>query len=109
MSFVSDRGSNFVKALRQFSAVWCLAHRLNNVLKLCFFTTATKAEKTKAIEDEQSSDESDDEFGFLVTADCLTDLPKKALYVIRVVMECKALVKYVKKVRLFLVSFVRLQ
>ncbi|CAF3998528.1 unnamed protein product, partial [Rotaria sp. Silwood1] len=92
--FVSDRGSNFVKALTHFFVIWCFAHRLNNVLKLCFFTAATKEEKRKAMDNTQLSDDSDEDFDLVIKSDCVQDLPKKALYVLKVVFECKALVKY---------------
>ena len=49
-----------------------------------------------------SSDDSDEDFDSVVTSHFVQDLPKKALYVLKVVFECKALVKYVKKVSLSL-------
>lgn len=99
---MSDRGSNFVKALKNFFVIWCFAHRLNNVLKLCFFTAATKEDKRKAMDNMQLSDDSDEDFDSVIKSECVQDLPKKALYVLKVVFECKALVKYVKKVSLSL-------
>lgn len=50
----------------------------------------------------QLSDDSDDDFDSVINSGCVQDLPKKALYVLKVVYECKALVKYVKKVSLSL-------
>jgi hypothetical protein len=48
----------------------------------------------------ESSDDSDEDFDSVINSECVQDLPKKALYVLKVVFECKALVKYVKKVSL---------
>lgn len=36
ITFVTDRGSNFLKAFRLHKALYCVAHRLNNILKRCF-------------------------------------------------------------------------
>jgi hypothetical protein len=70
------------------------------VLKLCFFTAETKEDKQKVMDNIQLSDDSDDDFDSIINSGCVQDLPKKVLYVLKVIYECKALVKYVKKVRL---------
>ena len=67
-----------------------------------FFTAARKEDKRKAMDNILSSDDSDEDFDSVVTSHFVQDLPKKALYVLKVVFECKALVKYVKKVSLSL-------
>ena len=51
------------------------------------------------------SDDSDEDDDPNIDPDCLQDLPKKALYVLKVILECKALVKYVKKVSSSLLYF----
>lgn len=47
ITFVTDRGSNFVCALRQFKVLHCVAHRLNNVLKRAFYQQPKKKKKEK--------------------------------------------------------------
>ena len=49
ITFVSDRGSNLVKALENYQVINCFAHRLNNVLKRTFYSAGTqdKAEKKR--------------------------------------------------------------
>lgn len=37
ITFVTDRGSNFKKAFSDHKVLYCVAHRLNNVLKRCFY------------------------------------------------------------------------
>ncbi|CAF1565237.1 unnamed protein product, partial [Didymodactylos carnosus] len=46
LNFISDRGSNFVAALRQFTPMYCFAHRLNNILKLSFYQQQKKEKAT---------------------------------------------------------------
>jgi hypothetical protein len=72
------------------------------VLRLCFYAAATKEDKRKAMDNIQLSDDSDEDFDSIVNTECIQDLPKKALYILKVMFECKALVKYVKKVSLSL-------
>ena len=47
ITFVTDRGSNFVCALRQFKVLHCVAHRLNNVLKRAFYQQPKKKKREK--------------------------------------------------------------
>jgi len=42
ITFVTDRGSNFLKAFRSHKALYCVAHRLNNILKRCFYQNLGK-------------------------------------------------------------------
>ena len=55
-----------------------------------FFTAARKEDKRKAMDNILSSDDSDEDFDSVVTSHFVQDLPKKALYVLKVVFECKA-------------------
>ena len=48
ITYVTDRGSNFVCALRQFKVLHCVAHRLNNVLKRAFYQQPKKKKREKA-------------------------------------------------------------
>ena len=45
VNIVSDRGSNFVAAFRDFNPLFCFAHRLNNIVKLTFFQNVKKKKK----------------------------------------------------------------
>ncbi|CAF4894958.1 unnamed protein product [Rotaria socialis] len=42
ITFVTDRGANFIKALMAFRVLLCVAHRLNNVLKKTFYEEISK-------------------------------------------------------------------
>jgi hypothetical protein len=42
ITFVTDRGSNFLKAFKSHKAIRCVAHRLNNILKQCFYQHVLK-------------------------------------------------------------------
>ncbi|CAF4052179.1 unnamed protein product, partial [Rotaria sordida] len=46
VNIISDRGSNFVKAFAIYNPIYCFGHRLNNILKICFFQQQKK-EKNK--------------------------------------------------------------
>jgi len=59
-----------------------------------FFTAATKEDKRKTMNNMQLSDDSDEDIDSVVNSHCVQDLPKKALYVLKVVFECKASIKY---------------
>lgn len=41
MNIVSDRGSNFVAAFRDYQPLYCVGHRLNNIIKTSFFGNTT--------------------------------------------------------------------
>lgn len=45
MNIVSDRGSNFVKAFSIYNPIYCFGHRLNNILKICFFQQDNKSKR----------------------------------------------------------------
>jgi hypothetical protein len=47
ITFVTDRGSNFKKAFRLHKVLFCVAHRLNNILKRCFYQNSNKKKTTK--------------------------------------------------------------
>jgi hypothetical protein len=113
LKFVSDRGSNFVKALRDYSSYFCFAHRLNNILVLCFYQNdSVKAQtgvSSAAATDTLFSSEGplgyfgangdSDELSLIDTSKTmLKDLPHCAREVLRVLNNCKEIVKYVKLV-----------
>ncbi|CAF1334764.1 unnamed protein product [Rotaria sordida] len=37
LSFISDRGTNLIKALQGYETLFCFPHRINNILKRAFF------------------------------------------------------------------------
>ncbi len=45
ITFVTDRGSNFVSAFRNFDVLYCVVHRLNNILKRTFYQGLKKKKK----------------------------------------------------------------
>ena len=45
ITFVTDRGANFVKGLQFFRVLYCVAHRLNNILKATFYQQSKKNKK----------------------------------------------------------------
>lgn len=42
ITYVTDRGANFVKAFRSNQVLLCVVHRMNNILKRCFFQNPSK-------------------------------------------------------------------
>ena len=117
LNFVCDRGSNFIKALKDFSPLYCYVHRLNNILKKCFFQSKnsrisiTPSTITDVSESTSSSDDYD-EFIVLSTRmlkknTTVTNgslqmefdrIPESAKGVIRTIDSSKKLARYVKKV-----------
>ncbi|CAF4055130.1 unnamed protein product [Rotaria sordida] len=49
ITFVTDRGSNFIKAFRLNKVLFCVTHRLNNILKRCFYQYPTKTNTIKSL------------------------------------------------------------
>ena len=45
LNIVSDRGSNFVAAFRDYRPLFCVGYRLNNVVKTSFFGNTLKKKK----------------------------------------------------------------
>jgi hypothetical protein len=125
INIVCDRGSNFLKAFRDLHPITCYGHRLNNVLKRSFFQyqkqsptpSAISVEKT-SISDNEEDDDEDDLFFIpskTITANKnlniytkivkeqmmttkLIDAPPAAQLLIKIIVECKSLAKYIKKV-----------
>ena len=146
ITFVSDRGSNFVSGFRDFHVLFCVAHRLNNILKRTFYQVAKKKKKNitpvksftistnvtrmevtltkiqsktttssfaspgvsiesfdddKDENDDDSEDSSEEETDgdpFDYTESTIAELIPAAKQVIDTISQCKALVRYVKKV-----------
>jgi hypothetical protein len=116
LNFVSDRGSNFVKALKPYSPTYCVCHRLNNIIKKCFYQTCKKKCRfndsipNEILELLYSSDSEDDDdnggegdivaslFGYDLSDTELMNIPSYAKNVLKTISSCKALVKFIKKV-----------
>jgi hypothetical protein len=64
--FVSDRGSNLVKALEDYKVIHCLPHRLNNVLKRTFYSAGTKEKILKKKRKQLSKGQQDDNQSMLI-------------------------------------------
>ena len=124
INIVCDRGSNFLKAFQDLNPITCYAHRLNNVLKRSFFQyqkeplppSAISVKKTCASDDEENSDD-DDAFSIpskpminrnlnvypkvgkdqMMTTK-LINAPPAGQLLIKTIVECKSLAKYIKKV-----------
>ncbi|CAF1207983.1 unnamed protein product [Adineta ricciae] len=107
LTFVSDRGSNFVKALKPFRYFFCFAHRLNNILKRAFFhnilkkkkktttTSSNSSNETNAIILEEESDNesgnTDDEDEPCYSSATINEMSESALAVLKTISECKRL------------------
>lgn len=101
-----------MKALKPYSSFFCLAHRLNNILKHAFYQTSSKRKKANSStsaepsstgaegggDDDEESDDDDEPNSVAAIAD---KVPDDALLVLQTICDCKQLVKYVKKVRRF--------
>lgn len=100
VTFVSDRGANFLKALKRFQAYSCAAHRLNNIVKRCFFCEEKHKEKQDILENEFVFEDKmeEEDIEALIDVNALKDVPKSALNILRNIIECRKLVKYVKQV-----------
>lgn len=113
VKFVSDRGPNFVKALKNYSSYFCFAHRLNNILVLCFYQNESIKAQTSSSSNTTDGNVLDSEDLFNLSAEIdgidevvfidlskkkVADLPNCAREVLKVLNNCKDIVKYVKLV-----------
>ncbi|CAF1430901.1 unnamed protein product [Adineta steineri] len=91
ITFVSDRGANFLKALKRFQAYSCAAHRLNNIVKCCFFVNE-KNKKQDDLEENvfNNNDEVEEDIEALIDVTTLGDIPKKALQVLENIIEYRS-------------------
>ncbi|CAF4365844.1 unnamed protein product [Rotaria sp. Silwood2] len=112
--FTCDRGPNILKALRGQPIILCFAHRINNILKRCFYETAKKKriilasttpirqQKKSKLIIESSSDESlsEDEvktpspLKYIESNTSFSELPSKACELVDIITTSKQLVKY---------------
>ncbi|CAF3384045.1 unnamed protein product [Rotaria sp. Silwood2] len=122
-TIVCDRGSNFLKAFQHLYPITCYAHRLNNVLKRSFFQHEKQPSASSSISIEKSctSDEEDNEPDISpyipskpvktikksivytrtieksVMKTKLIDTPSAVQNLIKTIVDCKSLAKFVKK------------
>jgi hypothetical protein len=113
VKFVSDRGPNFVKALKNYSSYFCFVHRLNNILVLSFYQAESIKAQTSSSSDLTAGnvfssedlvngsilDGNIDEMIFVdISKTKIKDLPNCSREVLKVLTNCKDIVKYVKVV-----------
>ena len=112
LKFVSDRGANFVKALKDYTSHFCFAHRLNNILVSCFYQNeAVKFQSgCSDFEDENVFSSKDlldcslltdgtDEMAFVEASKLnVKNLPSYVREVLKTLNNCKDIVKYTKLV-----------
>ncbi|CAF1093959.1 unnamed protein product [Adineta ricciae] len=110
LKFVTDRGSNFVKAMKNYSSYFCFAHRLNNILVLGFYQNESIKKQTKISDiTGESKTDSDGVLNFYtldgdidnvllvnMSKTKVQDLPDCVREVLKVLNNCKDVVKYVK-------------
>ncbi|CAF1159274.1 unnamed protein product [Didymodactylos carnosus] len=100
VNWVSDRGSNFVKGFCDYKPIFCFAHRLNNILKKLFSkkdALISDATTTLTIEDSEESDEQQVDEDDNVSHNISSTIPTEGQKLLRLITECKRLVKFVKK------------
>jgi hypothetical protein len=123
--FMSDRGSNIIKALEGHDVLFCFGHRINNVLQRSFYQIVSKKEKEititttitpskRRLDIQSSSDEefnSDNDEIFRKPSPSkhpqavvvLSKLPNKPKELLEMITSSKSLVKYVKLVRFYII------
>ncbi|CAF1419094.1 unnamed protein product [Adineta steineri] len=116
--FMSDRGSNIIKALEGHDLLFCFAHRINNVLQRSFYQIITKTKKEKTgnttpcstkrrlpVQDssDESADSDNDEICTRPSPSkhpqaviVFSEVPSKPKELLEMITAAKSLVKYVK-------------
>jgi hypothetical protein len=121
VNIVCDRGSNFLKAFRHLNPITCSGHRLNNIVKISFFQHQKQSPTSSAV-DIQNNSSSDDEVDESIhvpskpvkkrkksnirmnvveekaTKIKLIDAPLAVQQLIKTIVDCKSLTRYIKKV-----------
>lgn len=120
LMFMSDRGSNIIKALEGHDLLFCFGHRINNVLQRSFYQIISKKDKDKPVNttstsskrrfaiQESSDEELDSDNDEICTRPSpskhpeavvtFVDLPNKSKELLEMITAAKSLVKYVKLV-----------
>jgi hypothetical protein len=123
LMFMSDRGSNIIKALEGHDVLFCFGHRINNVLQRSFYQIIPKGDKEKTTNPTTTSskrplkiqDSSDEELDSDSDEICkkpspskhpqavvvYSKIPHKPKELLEMITASKSLVKYVKLVCLF--------
>ncbi|CAF3867215.1 unnamed protein product [Rotaria sordida] len=109
ITFVTDRGSNSIKAFRLNKVLFCVTHRLNNILKRCFYQYPTKTNTinlepsseiedfTEVIREDESDDQEheDDDGDFDDNHDykdlAINQLPNNVREILTTIKDCKSL------------------
>lgn len=115
LKFVTDRGANLVKAMKNYTSYFCFVHRLNNILVLGFYQNVSVKGQDGASGsfdvihsssetlDNVSDVDDDGDIGDIVFADPaktkINDLPDCAREFLKVLNNSKEIVRYVKLVR----------
>ncbi|CAF4236939.1 unnamed protein product, partial [Rotaria sp. Silwood2] len=122
VQWISDRGSNFMGAFREYNPIYCFAHRLNNILKELFHQNIRKKDASQnqttterneicesnykltstqrtAVEkiDEYSTESEDEDSVIVIIVQVPSSASLKARKLLATIDECKKLVKYAKK------------
>ncbi|CAF3851884.1 unnamed protein product [Rotaria magnacalcarata] len=123
VTIVCDRGANFLKAFRYHHPILCYAHRLNNILKRTFFQHSEQSSLkllSHTYDGSSCSEVCDDDDNLnniskpkknkkkkltVSVRDMeetamtikVNEIPTAAQYVIKTILECKSLAKYIKK------------
>lgn len=120
-TIVCDQGANFLKGFRHLYPITCYGHKLNNVLKRSFFQHQKQSSISSSDFNEKSStsDEEEVDSGLYMSSKPVTttklnvhtkvvevpamkmkliDAPLAVQQLIKTIVECKSLAKYIKKV-----------
>ena len=119
---VCDRGSNFLKAFQHLNPFTCYGHRLNNVLKRSFFPHQKQSTIAQGVGIEKISSSDDDDSFYIPSKPIkkkdvnvgeknamttkLIDASPAAQQLIKTIVVCKLLAKYIKEVSTLTVSLV---
>ncbi|CAF3430768.1 unnamed protein product, partial [Rotaria socialis] len=110
VKFASDRGPNFVKALKNYTSYFCFGQRLNDILVMCFYqnepikvqirsSTGSMNGNIFSSKDFIDSSIAGDDIAFVeISKTNVKDLPNFAREVLKTLNNCKDIVKYVKLV-----------
>lgn len=113
-----DRGSNFIRGLRDYSPIYCYAHRLNNILKRCFWQTKrqrinrTSPMPTTTFNTSDLSSSSDDEDEPMISTTIFDlqridrtyasrendPIPECVVEILKTIDHSKKLVRYIRRV-----------
>lgn len=120
-TIVCDQGANFLKGFRHLYPITCYGHKLNNVLKRSFFQHQKQLSISSSDFNEKCSSSDEEEVDSVLYMSSkpvrtnksnvhakvievpamkmkLIDAPLAVQQLIKTIVECKSLAKYIKKV-----------